>query len=51
MIIIDHLITMDINISLLIAIIEINRYGAEIEELVEIVRSGYLRCRDEIAGI
>jgi hypothetical protein len=37
--IIDHLITMDINISLLIAIVDINRYGAQIEELVEIVRA------------
>jgi hypothetical protein len=30
---------MDINISLLIAIVDINRYGAQIEELVEIVRA------------
>jgi hypothetical protein len=37
--IIDHLITMDINIPLLIDIVETYRFVAEIEELVEIVRA------------
>jgi hypothetical protein len=37
--IVDHLITMDINVSLLIEIVENYRFEAEIEELVEIVRA------------
>jgi hypothetical protein len=37
--IIDHLIMMDINISALIDVIEHDRYKVEIEELVEIVRA------------
>jgi hypothetical protein len=38
-VIVDHLFTMDINISLLIEIVENYRFKAEIEELVEVVRS------------
>jgi hypothetical protein len=38
-IIIEHLITMDINISLLIDIVESYRFEAEINELLEIVIS------------
>jgi hypothetical protein len=37
--IIDHLITMDINIPLLVDVVENYRFDAEIQELVEIVRS------------
>jgi hypothetical protein len=37
--IVDHLITLDINISLLIDVVESYRFEAAIEELVEIVRS------------
>jgi hypothetical protein len=38
-VIIDHLIIMDINISLLIDIVTKYRYEAELEELIEIVRA------------
>jgi hypothetical protein len=38
-IIIDHLITMDIDVSLLIDVIESYRFDLEMEELVEIVRA------------
>jgi hypothetical protein len=37
--VIDHLITMDINIPLLIEIVETYRFEADIEEVVEMVRS------------
>jgi hypothetical protein len=37
--IIDHLITLDINVSLLIDVVEKYRFEAELEELIEIVRA------------